>query len=99
MGKTGYITTRVEPRLKAAAGRVLTEVGVSTSDAITMFLRQVVLHRGIPFDVRVPNAETRRAIQELEAPVKRAKLKRHATTEDLFADIAGKRSKRARRRA
>src|SRR3954469_8384496 len=67
MSKTGYITARVEPKLKASAARVLKKVGVSTSDAITLFLRQVVMQRGLPFDVRVPNAKTRRAINELEA--------------------------------
>ena len=67
MGKTGYITARVEPKLKASAGKVLNKVGVSTSDAITMFLRQVVLQGGLPFEVRVPNAETKKAIEELES--------------------------------
>src|SRR6516162_2985317 len=66
MAKTGYITARVEPKLKASAGRVLNRVGVSTSDAITMFLKQVVLQGGLPFEVRAPNAETRKAIAELE---------------------------------
>jgi DNA-damage-inducible protein J len=68
MGKTGYIMARVEQKLKARAGRVLAKVGVSTSDAITMFLTQVVLKGGLPFDVRTPNAETRKAIEELESP-------------------------------
>jgi DNA-damage-inducible protein J len=99
LGKTGYITTRVEPKLKAAAGRVLSKVGVSTSDAITMFLRQIVLHRGMPFEVRAPNAETRRAIEQLESMGKRAKLKRHVTTEDMFAEVVGKRRAKTRRRA
>ena len=67
MSKTDYITARVEPKLKASAGRVLNKVGVSTSDAITMFLRQVVLQGGLPFEVRAPNAVTKRAIEELEA--------------------------------
>jgi DNA-damage-inducible protein J len=66
MSKTGYITARVEPKLKASAGRVLNKVGVSTSDAITMFLRQVVLQGGLPFEVRIPNPETKKAIEELE---------------------------------
>src|SRR5438093_10810903 len=88
MAKTGYITARVEPKLKASAGKVLNKVGVSTTDAITMFLRQVVLQGGLPFDVRVPNAQTRKAIEELENPAKRAKLKKFATTDELFADIA-----------
>lgn len=67
MTKTGYITARVEPKLKVSAGKVLSKVGVSMSDAITMFLRQVVLQGGLPFEVRVPNAETKKAIDELEA--------------------------------
>ncbi len=67
MARTGYITARVEPKLKASADRTLKKVGVSTSDAITMFLRQVVLQKGLPFEVRVPNAATRKAIGELEA--------------------------------
>jgi len=77
MGKTGYITARIEPKLKARAARVLANVGVSTTDAITMFLRQVVLRNGLPFEVRVPNAERKRAIEELENPAKRSKLKRY----------------------
>ena len=87
MGKTGYITARIEPKLKAQAGRILAKVGVSTTDAITMFMRQVVLHDGLPFEVRVPNAETRKAIEELEDPVKRARLKRYATTDEMFAEV------------
>jgi addiction module RelB/DinJ family antitoxin len=98
MGKTGYITARIEPKLKARAARVLANVGVSTTDAITMFLRQVVLRNGLPFEVRVPNAETKRAIKELENPAKRSKLKRYATTEALFSDVARRKGNRAKRR-
>lgn len=98
MGKTEYITARVEPKLKARAGRVLAKVGVSTTDAITMFLTQVVLNDGLPFEVRVPNAETRKAIEELESPAKRAKLKRYASADDMFADVLRKRGNRARKR-
>ena len=96
MGKTAYITARIEPKLKMQAARALAKVGVSTTDAITMFMRQVVLHEGLPFDVRVPNAESRRAIEEMDDPVKRAKLKRYATTDEMFADISPKKSKRAK---
>lgn len=71
MTKTANINARVEKDLKIKAEKVLRHVGVKTSDAITMFLRQVVLQRGLPFDVRVPNSETRKAIVELENPAKR----------------------------
>ncbi len=97
MGKTGYITARIEPKLKARAARVLATVGVSTTDAITMFLRQVVLRNGLPFEVRVPNAETRRAIEELENAGTRSKLKRHATVNDMFGDVTLRRKKRTKR--
>jgi DNA-damage-inducible protein J len=84
MGKTAYITARIEPKLKAQAGRVLAKVGVSTTDAITMFMRQVVLHDGLPFEVRVPNAETRKAIEELRAG--RGKVF-NGSAEELFDSI------------
>jgi DNA-damage-inducible protein J len=66
MNKSAFITARIEPKLKARASRVLAKVGVSTTDAITMFLRQVLLRSGLPFDVRVQNAATEKAIEELE---------------------------------
>jgi DNA-damage-inducible protein J len=98
MGKTGYITARIEPKLKARAARVLATVGVSTTDAITMFLRQVVLRNGIPFEVRVPNAKTKKAIEELENPAKRSTLKQFATTDELFADVVLRRGNQAKRK-
>ena len=98
MNSPGYITARIEPKLKARAARVLANVGVSTTDAITMFLRQVVLRNGLPFEVRVPNAKTKRAIEELENPAKRSKLKRYWTTEELFADVVPRKRTRAKRR-
>ena len=98
MGKTGYITARVEPKLKVRAGRVLAKAGVSTTEAITMFLTQIVLNDGLPFDMRVPNAQTRKAIEELENPVKRAKLKRYATTGEMLGDVLPKQGHQANRR-
>jgi DNA-damage-inducible protein J len=88
--RTDYISARVEPKLKRDAIRFLGDVGLSASDAITLFLRQVVIHRGLPFEARVPNAETRRAIAELEDPKKRKRLKSYATSEKMFEDILGK---------
>ena len=99
MSKTEYVTARIEPKLKASAGRVLMRLGVSTTGAITMFFRQVVLHGGLPFEVRVPNAETKKAIEELESPAKRAKVKRYLTTDELFADTFRRRRNQSRKKA
>jgi DNA-damage-inducible protein J len=67
MPKDATINARVDKRLKAKAEKVLSEVGITTSDAITMMLHQIVLRQGLPFEARIPNAETRQAMAELDA--------------------------------
>jgi DNA-damage-inducible protein J len=67
MGKTQTIRARVEPGLKRDAEAVLKKLGLTSSEAITMFLAQVKLTNGLPFPVRVPNAATKRAIAEARA--------------------------------
>ena len=62
--KSDYIRARIEPGLKEETEAVLDEIGLSMSDAVTLFCRQMVLRRGLPFDVRIPNAETRAALME-----------------------------------
>lgn len=64
--KTGYINARIEPKLKKRAEAVFDKIGLSTTDAVTMFLTQVVAQNGLPFSAKVPNKETIRAIEELE---------------------------------
>ena len=93
MTKTATITTRVEPELKKSAEIVLEKLGVNTTDAITMFLSQVVLHRGLPFDVRLPNATTRAAIRELEAG---GGERLAGSNGNVFRDILGTRKKTGR---
>jgi DNA-damage-inducible protein J len=66
MPKTASINVRIEPALKERAEQIFAALGVSTSDAIGMFLRQVVLRRGMPFDLSIPNAETIAALEELD---------------------------------
>jgi DNA-damage-inducible protein J len=62
--KTDFIRARVEPELKRETEAVLSELGISMSDAVTVFCRQVVLQQGLPFAVRIPNAETQAAMAE-----------------------------------
>lgn len=56
MGKTATLNIRVKPGIKENAERVLSELGISMSSAIDMYLRQIILVRGIPFDVIIPEA-------------------------------------------
>ncbi|HPE94771.1 MAG TPA: type II toxin-antitoxin system RelB/DinJ family antitoxin [Bacillota bacterium] len=54
MARTSNIFARVEPEVKEQAEKILTELGIPMSNAIGLFLRQVVLQRGIPFDMKLP---------------------------------------------
>jgi DNA-damage-inducible protein J len=54
----------VDPKLKRETEEVFDELGLSTSQAITLFFKQVSLRKGLPFAVSIPNAETRQAIDE-----------------------------------
>ena len=67
MPKTGTIHARIDEDLKAKADKILNKVGVTPTDLITMLYRQVVLRGGVPFDVQIPNAETQKAMRELDA--------------------------------
>lgn len=52
--KTANLYARIEPDLKEQAESILAALGVPASNAITMFYKQIVLHRGLPFDVVLP---------------------------------------------
>jgi DNA-damage-inducible protein J len=62
--KTTDVRCRIDEDLKARATAVLEACGLSVSDAMRLFLRQVVEMEGLPFQVRVPSARTARALQE-----------------------------------
>jgi DNA-damage-inducible protein J len=54
MARTSNVFARVEPEIKEQAEKVLDQLGIPMSNAIGLFLRQVVLQRGIPFDMKLP---------------------------------------------
>ncbi len=85
MAKTAYVNARMDKNLKSKAEKILRDVGVKASDALTIFYKQVVIQQGLPFEVctrsHVPNAETRRALAALE----RGKGKTYTgSTKDIF---------------
>ena len=67
MSKTAMVRARVEPDLKTHAETVFSRLGLNATQAITMFYKQVELRDGLPFDVVVPTATTRRAFEDSEA--------------------------------
>ena len=57
MARTANVFVRVEPEVKEQAEQVLDRLGIPMSNAVGMFLRQVVLQRGIPFEMKRPDYE------------------------------------------
>ena len=82
MAKTEMIRARVEPELKQQAEGVLRELGLSVTEAITLFYRQVTMHRGLPFEVKIPNADTVDALCQAQSG---EGLVEYSTLEDLKA--------------
>jgi DNA-damage-inducible protein J len=67
MSKTETVRARIEPRLKKEAEHVLEDLGLSATQAITLFYRQVTLRKALPFDVVIPNATTRKTLEGTDA--------------------------------
>ena len=63
MNRTATIRARVEPGLKDDVEKLLHRLGVTTTEAITMFYSQILLRQGLPFPVEVPNATTRKTFE------------------------------------
>lgn len=64
MTKSTIITARIDPELKRETEKVFDELGLSMTQAITLFFKQVKMRQGLPFAVAIPNAETRQAIDD-----------------------------------
>lgn len=66
MAKTDTLHIRIEPIVKQRAEETLNDLGLSITEAINVFLNQVILNDGIPFEIRKPkfNKETMQAIED-----------------------------------
>jgi DNA-damage-inducible protein J len=84
MAKEATARARMDAHLKAEAERILEECGLNATQGINLFYRQIVLRQGLPFDVKIPNAESRQAMREVETG---EGLIRFGSEEDLFDDL------------
>ena len=78
-----YVRARIDTNTKQRAAAALEAMGLSISDAIRLLMLRVADERRLPFEVKVPNATTRKAMAELEA----GKGKSFASVEALMADL------------
>lgn len=94
MAKTANLYARIEPDVKEQAETILNALGIPASNAITMFYKQIILHNGLPFEVKLPehpldvsrmtpaqlNAELEKGYADIQAGHTRP-------VSDVFADI------------
>jgi DNA-damage-inducible protein J len=65
MGKTSTIQTRIEPGVKLEAEKILKTLGITTSEAINIFLRRIIMEKGLPFPVKITNPETIKVLEDI----------------------------------
>lgn len=87
--KTANLYARIEPDVKEQAENILSTLGIPASNAINMFYKQIILNRGLPFDVKIPTARPIDVAELTEAEL-------NAELEKGYADMIAGKTKPAR---
>lgn len=90
MAKTSSIHVRVDPKIKEEVERILNNLGMNSTEAINIYLRQIILNSGIPFEIKIPNFsnEMLEAIEEAEEIEKHPnKYKKYQSASELMEDL------------
>ena len=80
---SGMVHIRVDTKVKAKAAKTLAKMGLTVSDAVRILLTRVAAEKAMPFEIRVPNRETREAIEACE----RGEVFRASTVAELMKDL------------
>ena len=67
MNKSATVRARIDPRLKKKVETLFKKLGLSTTQAITLFYQQVSLNNGLPFNIVIPNATTLKTFEDTDA--------------------------------
>ena len=86
MASDTVVRARIDAQVKEKAAKVLAGIGLSVPDAIRLLLVRVAAEEGLPFEIEVPNAETRAAMAELE----KGDGKDFDSVAELIADLNAK---------
>jgi len=82
--RTANISVRTEPDTKRQAEIILKHLGLTTSEAINLFLRRVIIEKGLPFEIRIPNEETMEALLDAEL---NQNLTTYKNSETMFDEL------------
>ena len=86
MTQSSMLHVRVDEETKEKAAEALNAMGMSVSEAVRLFLRRVVADQAIPFEIKVPNDETRKAMAEADDLIRNHR-DRFRTAEAMFDDL------------
>ena len=86
--KSANLYARIEPEVKEQAESILSSLGIPASNAINMFYKQIILQRGLPFDVKIPSSRPVDMSSLSEAEL-------NAELEKGYADIKAGRTREA----
>ena len=88
---TDSLTVRLDHDLKVDAEEILSSLGLKSADAVRTFYKQIVLQKGLPYDLKVPNTETRFAMIETDEMINSLKsgddIGGYSSVDDMFSDM------------
>ena len=84
MSKEAFIRARIEPELKIIAENVLHDLGITPTQAVTMLYKRVAREQAWPMELKIPNEETRRVMEETDKGIG---LIRSKNITDLFEQL------------
>ncbi len=83
MYKEATVNARIEPKLKKEAENILNEVGLTSAEAVRLFYKQVCLHKGLPFEVKIPNKKTIKAMHDAD----KRKTRKAKSVDEIFENL------------
>ena len=84
MAKTEFIRARVDENLKANTELLFSQIGLTMTEAITLFLTQCQMRQGLPFEVKIPNEETQKALDDAHAGIN---MTSYTNPEEMFKEL------------
>jgi DNA-damage-inducible protein J len=84
MHKSAFVRARINPELKQMAENVLDELGITPTQAVTMLYKRIIRDQEWPIELKIPNEETRRTLEETDQGVG---LNECSGIEDLFKKL------------
>jgi len=84
MLKTAMIRARTEPKLKSDVEKIFRILGLTSTEAINLFYKQVRIYKGIPFEIKIPNKQTLKAFKDSDSG---KNMKKFRNVHDLVKDL------------